>query len=130
VEIGANTTIDRGALNDTVIQQGVKLDNLVHIGHNVEVGAFSAFAAQAGISGSTKVGQGCQIGGQTGVSGHLSIADGCQLAGKTGVISDIDKPGVYSGFPAMPHRQWLKMSALQARLPEIWKYIKKQKDGE
>jgi len=124
VEIGANTTIDRGALGDTVIHQCVKLDNLVHIAHNVEVGALSAFAAQVGVSGSTKIGQGCQMGGQVGIAGHLHIADGCQLAGKAGVISNIDKPGVYSGFPAMPHRQWLRISALMSKLPEIWKKIK------
>ncbi|MDQ6953150.1 MAG: UDP-3-O-(3-hydroxymyristoyl)glucosamine N-acyltransferase [Mariprofundaceae bacterium] len=124
VEIGANTTIDRGTLGDTVIHQGVKLDNLVHIAHNVEVGALSAIAGQVGISGSTKVGQGCQMGGQVGVAGHLNIVDGCQLAGKAGVISDIEKAGVYSGFPAMPHRQWLRISALMTKLPDVWKKIK------
>jgi len=126
VEIGANTCIDRGALGDTIIHQGVKLDNLVQIAHNVEVGAMSAFASQVGISGSSKIGQGCQMGGQTGVAGHLYITDGCQLAGKTGVISDIDKPGMYSGFPAMPHRQWLRISALLQKLPEIWKFVLKK----
>ncbi|MDQ6974246.1 MAG: UDP-3-O-(3-hydroxymyristoyl)glucosamine N-acyltransferase [Mariprofundaceae bacterium] len=124
VEIGANATIDRGALGDTVIYQGVKLDNLVHIAHNVEVGAYSAFAAQVGISGSTKVGQGCQLGGQVGVAGHITIADGCQLAGKAGVISNIEKSGVYSGFPALPHRQWLRISALMSKLPDVWKKMK------
>ncbi|MDQ6991589.1 MAG: UDP-3-O-(3-hydroxymyristoyl)glucosamine N-acyltransferase [Mariprofundaceae bacterium] len=124
VEIGANTCIDRGALGDTIIHQGVKLDNLVHIAHNVEIGALSAIAGQVGISGSSKIGQGCQMGGQVGVAGHLTIADGCQLAGKAGVISDIDKAGVYSGFPAMPHRQWLRMSALMSKLPDVWKKLK------
>ncbi len=124
VEIGANACIDRGALGDTLIQQGVKLDNLVQIGHNIEVGAYSAFAAQSGVAGSTIIGKGCQIGGQVGISGHLKIADGCQLAAKSGVIGDIKKPGVYSGFPAMPHRQWLRMSALLGKLPDMWKSIK------
>jgi len=125
VEIGANTCIDRGVLGDTVIQQGVKLDNLVQIGHNVEVGALTVMASQVGVSGSTTVGKGCQLGGQTGVAGHLAIGDGCQVAGKSGVISDLEAGGTYAGFPAMPHRTWLKISALLMRLPEIWKKTKK-----
>lgn len=124
VEIGANTCVDRGALGDTVIQQGVKLDNLIQIGHNAEVGALTVMASQSGISGSTIVGKGCQIGGQVGIAGHLSIGDGCQLAAKTGVMSDLEAGGVYAGVPAMPHRTWLKASALMVRLPEIWKKIK------
>ncbi|MDX8398049.1 MAG: UDP-3-O-(3-hydroxymyristoyl)glucosamine N-acyltransferase [Mariprofundaceae bacterium] len=124
VEIGANSCIDRGALGDTVIQQGVKLDNLIQIGHNVEVGALTVMASQVGISGSTKIGQGCQIGGQAGTAGHLTIADGCQLAARTGVMSDLQAGGVYAGMPAMPHRHWLKTSVLINRLPEIWKKFK------
>ncbi len=127
VEIGANACIDRGALGDTMIQQGVKIDNLVQIGHNVEVGAYSAFASQVGISGSSTIGKGCQLGGQVGVAGHLKVADGCQLAGKAGVIGDIKQAGVYSGFPAIPHRQWLRISALLNKLPDIWKIIKGKK---
>jgi len=125
VEIGANTCIDRGALGDTVIQQGVKLDNLIQIGHNVEVGALTVMASQVGISGSVHVGKGCQIGGQVGTAGHLSIGDGCQLAARTGVMSDLEAGGTYGGFPAMPHRIWLKTSVLITRLPEIWKKTKK-----
>ncbi|MDQ6967539.1 MAG: UDP-3-O-(3-hydroxymyristoyl)glucosamine N-acyltransferase, partial [Mariprofundaceae bacterium] len=124
VEIGANTCIDRGALGDTVIQKGVKLDNLIQIGHNVEIGALTVMASQAGIAGSTTVGKGCQIGGQAAAAGHLNIGDGCQLAARTGVISSLDAGGVYAGMPAMPHRAWLKTSALIIRLPEIWKKIK------
>ncbi|MDQ6954883.1 MAG: UDP-3-O-(3-hydroxymyristoyl)glucosamine N-acyltransferase [Mariprofundaceae bacterium] len=125
VEIGANTCIDRGALSDTVIQQGVKLDNLIQIGHNVDVGPLTVMASQVGISGSTTIGKGCQLGGQTGVAGHLTIGDGCQIAGQTGVIGDLEAGGVYAGMPAVPHRMWLKTSALVMRLPEIWKKIKK-----
>lgn len=125
VEIGANTCIDRGALGDTVIQQGVKLDNLIQIGHNVEVGSLTVMASQVGISGSTTIGKGCQIGGQVGTAGHLKVGDGCQLAARTGVMSDLDAGGVYAGMPAMPHRLWLKTSVLIMRLPEIWKKIKK-----
>ena len=125
VEIGANTCIDRGVLGDTVIRQGVKLDNLIQIGHNVEIDELTVMASQVGISGSVKVGKGCQIGGQVGTAGHLTLGDGCQLAAKSGVMSDVEAGAVYGGFPAMPHRAWLKTTALIVRLPEMWKKIKK-----
>lgn len=125
VEIGANTTIDRGALGDTVIGKGVKLDNLIQIGHNVEIGPYSIMASQSGISGSTKIGSGCQIGGQVGFAGHLNIGDGVQLAAKSGVLGDLESGAAYAGVPAMPHRAWLKMSVAMTKLPEIWKQIKK-----
>jgi len=121
VEIGANSCIDRGAIGDTVIGTGVKLDNLIQIGHNVQVGAYTVMASQVGISGSTRIGKGCQIGGQAGTAGHLTIADGCQLAARTGVVSDLLEKGVYAGMPAIPHRLWLRISALLIKLPE---YIK------
>lgn len=121
VEVGANTCVDRGAIGDTVIERGVKLDNLVQIAHNVRVGAFTVMASQGGISGSTNVGKSCQFGGQVGVAGHLNIGDGCKLAGKTGVLSDLKGGGVYAGSPAMPHRLWLKVSVLIMKLPELWK---------
>ena len=124
VEIGANTTIDRGALGNTIIRRGVKLDNQIQIGHNVEIGAYSIMASQVGISGSTKVGSGCQVGGQVGVAGHLNIGDGVQLAAKSGVIGDLQAGQAYAGFPAIPHRSWLKMSALMGKLPEMWKLLK------
>lgn len=126
VEVGANSSIDRGALGDTIIRQGVKLDNLVQVGHNVEIGPYSIMASQAGISGSTTLGAGCQVGGQAGVAGHLIIGDGVKLAGKTGVLSNLDAGGTYAGYPAMPHRTWLKVSALMLRLPEIWNQIRKK----
>jgi UDP-3-O-[3-hydroxymyristoyl] glucosamine N-acyltransferase len=124
VEIGANSCIDRGALGDTIIRRGVKLDNLIQVGHNVEIGAYSIMASQVGISGSTRIGQGCQVGGQAGIAGHLKIGDGCKLAAKTGVMSDLEAGGMYGGMPAMPHRTWLKISALTERLPEIWKRVR------
>jgi len=127
VEVGANSCIDRGALGDTVIRQGVKLDNQIQIGHNVEVGPYSIMASQVGISGSTKVGAGCQIGGQAGIAGHLNIGDGVKLAAKSGVLGDLDTGGTYAGYPAIHHRTWLKVSALTARLPEIWNQIRKKK---
>jgi UDP-3-O-[3-hydroxymyristoyl] glucosamine N-acyltransferase len=125
VEIGANTCIDRGAIQDTVIEPGVKLDNLIQIGHNVRVGAFTVMASQVGISGSTIVGRGCQIGGQVGVTGHIEIGDGCRIAAKTGVHGNLAAGGTYAGYPAMAHREWLKMSALMSRLPTIWEAVRR-----
>jgi len=124
VEVGANSCIDRGALGDTVIGQGVKLDNLIQIGHNVEVGALSIMASQVGISGSTRIGKGCQIGGQVGMAGHLKVGDGAQIAAKSGVIGNLDGGVSYAGFPAVPHRVWLKMSVAMNRLPELLKLLK------
>jgi len=121
VEIGANTCIDRGAIGDTVIGRGVKLDNLIQVGHNVTIGAYSIMASQVGISGSTVIGQGCQFGGQVGTAGHLHIGDGCKIAAKSGVPGDLEAGGTYAGIPAMPHRLWLKVSAIMLRLPELWK---------
>jgi len=121
VEIGANTCIDRGAIGDTVIERGVKLDNQIQIAHNVRIGAYSIMAGQVGIAGSTHIGSGCQFGGQAAVAGHLNIGDGVKLAAKSGVMSDLEAGGVYAGSPAMPHRLWLKVSSLMSKLPEIWK---------
>jgi len=121
VEIGANATVDRGAIGDTVIERGVKLDNLVQIAHNVRVGAYTVMAGQAGVSGSAKIGKGCQVGGQSGIAGHLVIGDGVKLAGKSGVLSDLASGGTYAGSPAMPHRMWLKVSAVMMKLPEMLK---------
>ncbi|MDT8375824.1 MAG: UDP-3-O-(3-hydroxymyristoyl)glucosamine N-acyltransferase [Mariprofundaceae bacterium] len=126
VEVGANSSIDRGTLGDTVVRRGVKLDNLIQLGHNVEIGPYTVMASQVGISGSTKIGAGCQIGGQAGVAGHLVIGDGVKLAAKSGVLGNLDAGGTYAGFPAIPHRTWLKISALTARLPEIWNRIRKK----
>ncbi len=121
VEIGANSCIDRGAIGDTVIERGVKLDNQIQIGHNVRIGAYSIMASQVGISGSTHIGSGCQFGGQAGLAGHIKVGAGVKLAAKSGVMSDLEAGGIYAGAPAMPHRLWLKVSALTAKLPEIWK---------
>ncbi len=121
VEIGANTCIDRGAIGDTVIEQGVKLDNQIQIAHNVRIGAYSIMAAQVGIAGSTNIGAGCQFGGQAAIAGHINIGDGVKLAAKSGVMSDLEAGGIYAGAPAMPHRLWLKVSAISTKLPELWK---------
>lgn len=109
VEVGANTTVDRGALEPTRIGDGVKLDNLVQIGHNVQIGDHTAMAAMVGIAGSTVVGRHCVFGGASGVSGHLTITDGVQLTGMTMVTHSIRKPGVYSsGLAADDNRKWQK----------------------
>ncbi len=121
VEIGANTCIDRGALGNTVVHQGVKIDNLVQLGHNVEIGACSVLVSQVGISGSTQIGRGCQLGGQAGVAGHLSIGDGCKVAAQSGVIGNLEAGGTYGGTPAIPHRIWLRSMALLNRLPELFR---------
>jgi len=107
VEIGANTTIDRGAIGDTVIEDDVKLDNQIQIGHNCRIGAHTAIAGCTGISGSVRIGRNCKIGGASMIAGHLSIADGTMISAGTGIMSSIDAPGVYTGFfPMMPNREW------------------------
>jgi UDP-3-O-[3-hydroxymyristoyl] glucosamine N-acyltransferase len=120
VEIGANTTIDRGAIEDTVIGDGVKLDNQIQIGHNVQIGAHTAIAACAGIAGSAKIGRHCQIGGAAGILGHLEICDGVTISPFSLVMKSIRKPGVYSGImPLAEHREWLNRAAQLGRLDEL-----------
>jgi UDP-3-O-[3-hydroxymyristoyl] glucosamine N-acyltransferase len=110
VEIGANTTVDRGAIGDTIIEDGVKLDNQIQIGHNVVIGAHTAMAACVGVSGSTKIGRRCQIGGAVGIVGHLTICDDVIVTGYTMVSSSIATPGVYSsGLPATVAADWRRI---------------------
>jgi UDP-3-O-[3-hydroxymyristoyl] glucosamine N-acyltransferase len=112
VEIGANTTIDRGALDDTVIEDGVKLDNQIQIGHNCRIGAHTAVAGCVGIAGSTRIGRYCRIGGGAMIGGHLEIADNVEIGGATGVPKSIAKPGTYTGlFPVSAHAEWLRNAA-------------------
>ena len=125
VSIGSNTTIDRATMGSTYIRKGVKIDNLVQIAHNVDVGANTAIAAQTGISGSTKIGENCLIAGQVGIAGHLSIAPKTIITGRAGVTKSIKQAGqVIGGYPAINNAEYLKRSALIRRLPELFEQIK------
>jgi len=119
VEIGANTTIDRGTVGNTVIRRGTKIDNLVQIAHNVTVGEDCIFAAQVGIAGSTEIGRHVTLAGQVGVTGHICIGDRVTVAGKGGVTKDAREGQTLSGMPAIPHREWLKAMAVFEELPEL-----------
>ena len=123
VEIGANSTIDRGALGRTWIQRGVKIDNLVQVAHNVVIGEYSVIVAQVGISGSARLGKGVVIGGQAGIVGHIKIADGVMAAARTGITKDIPRGQIVAGTPHQPHREWLKKEAALRKLPELRKTV-------
>jgi UDP-3-O-[3-hydroxymyristoyl] glucosamine N-acyltransferase len=123
VEIGANNTIDRGALGKTWIKRGVKTDNLVHIAHNVVVGEDTLLVAQVGVSGSTTIGNHVTLAGQVGVVGHLTIGDNTMVGAKTGVSGNLPPNTIVSGYPHMPHRQWLKSSRCFPLLPEMRKKL-------
>jgi len=125
VEIGANTTIDRGAIEDTVIEDGVKLDNLIQIGHNVHIGAHTAVAASAAIAGSAKIGKHCQIAGMAGIVGHIEITDNVHITGMSVVSHSIREPGVYSsGTPLQPNSEWQKNAVRYKQLDQMFRRIK------
>lgn len=132
VEIGANTTIDRGALDNTIIENGVKLDNQIQIAHNVIVGENTAIAACSGIAGSTRIGKNCVIGGGCGIAGHLDIADNVHLTGMTLVTKSIKKAGVYSSGTAVePNAKWRRNVVRFRQLDELANRVKKlEKDNE
>jgi UDP-3-O-[3-hydroxymyristoyl] glucosamine N-acyltransferase len=120
VDVGANTTIDRGAIDDTVIENGVKLDNQIQVGHNVRIGANTAIAACVGIAGSTVIGKNCEIGGAAMISGHLRIADGSRISAATAVSGSILQPGTYTGiFPIDDHASWVRNAAGLRRLSKL-----------
>ncbi len=120
VEIGANVTIDRATMGSTIIRRGVKLDNLIQIGHNVEVGENSVMAAQTGIAGSTKVGRNCMFGGQVGLSGHIKIANGTKIGAQGGILGDVKEENtVIIGSPAIALKQFLRSSVIFKKLPEM-----------
>ncbi len=116
VTIGANSTVDRGAWEDTTIGENTKIDNLVQIAHNVVIGRNCVLAAQTGISGSVTIGDGCQLGGRVGVADHITIGAGVRLAANAGVVSDVAAGSTYGGFPAKPRMAWLRESAWLARM--------------
>lgn len=126
VEIGANTTIDRAAFGTTVIESGVKIDNLVQIAHNVRVASHTVIAAQVGISGSTKIGSWVRLGGQAGLQGHITVGDGASAGGQAGVTKDIPPGETVSGYPAKPHMEAMRLEAALRRVPELLKKVREQ----
>lgn len=124
VEIGANTTVDRGALEETRIGRGSKIDNLVQVGHNVVLGAGCILVAQSGISGSTALGAGVVIAGQSGAVGHIRIGDGAKVGAKSAVTKDVPPGGFVTGHPAQDHRLWLRERALVGKLDHVLERLK------
>ena len=120
VEIGANTTVDRATMGSTILRNGVKLDNLIQIAHNVEIGENTVIAALAGVAGSAKIGANCRIGGQVGVAGHTVMHDGTQIAAQTGIISNVTKPGAtLVGSPHMDFKDYMRSYAVFKNLPAV-----------
>ncbi|MDR2475880.1 MAG: UDP-3-O-(3-hydroxymyristoyl)glucosamine N-acyltransferase [Bacteroidales bacterium] len=131
VEIGANATIDRATMGKTLIRKGVKLDNLVHIAHNVEVGENTVMAAQTGIAGSTKIGASCMFGGQVGISGHIEVGDNVKLGAQSGVHNSVKHNSTMMGTPALDARNFAKSSAVFKQLPELrWDIIQLIKNSD
>ena len=126
VDIGANTTIDRGAVENTVIEDGAKLDNLIQVGHNVRIGAHTVIAGCVGIAGSTNIGKYCMIGGASNFAGHLSVADKVIITGMTAVTKSITEPGMYSSgiVGAVPNHEFLKNNARFHRLENLMQRVK------
>lgn len=125
VEIGANACIDRAALGSTVLHTGVKIDNLVHIAHNVEIGKNSVMAAQVGVAGSTKIGENVQLGGQAGIAGHLTIADGTRVQAQSGIASFIKEPNqALFGSPAIDYNDYVRAYIVFKNLPELQKKVR------
>ena len=125
VDIGANTTIDRGSIDDTVVGNGTKIDNLVHIAHNVRIGEKCLLMAQVGVAGSVTIGDGAILAGQAGISGHVSIGAGARLAAQAGVFGDIPAGETWSGYPARPHRESLRASAALFKLAGMMRRLEK-----
>lgn len=120
VEIGSNTCIDRATMGSTIIRRGVKLDNLIQVGHNSEIGENTVIAAQSGMAGSTRIGKNCMFGGQVGFAGHMSIADGCRIGAQSGIMSTVsEKNAILLGSPAMDSKQFLKSLVYVRKLPDM-----------
>jgi UDP-3-O-[3-hydroxymyristoyl] glucosamine N-acyltransferase len=125
VEIGASTTIDRGTYGATSIGDGTKIDNLVQIAHNVVIGKHCIIVGQAGLAGSVQLGNGVILGGQCAIRDHVTLADGAMVAACSGVAEDVDPKQIYSGLPALPHRQSLREQAALRRLPDLVTQVRK-----
>ena len=123
VEIGANTCIDRAVMDDTVIRRGVKLDNLIQIAHNCEVGEHTVMASQVGLAGSSAVGKWCRFGGQVGIGGHLTIGDRVEMAGQTGVLGNVASGTALMGSPGMPLREAMRSFVIQPKLPDMYRRL-------
>ncbi|SDD81853.1 UDP-3-O-(3-hydroxymyristoyl)glucosamine N-acyltransferase [Sporomusa acidovorans] len=124
VEIGANSCLDRATTGSTIVKRGTKIDNLVHLAHNVVVGENCYFVAQTGIAGSAKIGNNVTFAGQSGSAGHITIGDNCVFAARTAPINNVPANSFYAGFPARPHLEWLRSEAAIGRLPELIKKIR------
>ena len=128
VELGANSCVDRAVMGETIVRRGAKIDNLVQIGHNCEVGAHTVMSAQVGVAGSTKIGEWCMFGGQVGVAGHATIADRTQAGAQSGIPNNVKKPGQQlMGTPAIEPRTWWKAQAVVKQLPDMWAAMNKMK---
>jgi UDP-3-O-[3-hydroxymyristoyl] glucosamine N-acyltransferase len=130
VEIGANSTIDRGSIDDTVIGDGTKIDNLVQVGHNVRIGRLCLLMAQVGVAGSSRVEDGAILAGQVGLAGHLTIGAGARLAAQAGVISDVPAGETWGGYPARPHRDVLRAHAALMKLSGMMRRLERLLDRE
>jgi UDP-3-O-[3-hydroxymyristoyl] glucosamine N-acyltransferase len=125
VEIGANTAIDRGSVDDTVVGAGTKIDNLVHVAHNVRIGRLCLIMAQVGIAGSARIEDGCIIAGQVGIGGHQTVGAGSTLGGQSGVFGNVPPGSTWSGYPARPHTESLRVQAAARRLPMMIRAIER-----
>ena len=124
VEIQANSCIDRATVGETLVSKGAKLDDLVLVGHGGRVGENTLLCGQVGLAGSTKIGTNCILGGQVGCAGHLTVGDGATITSQSGVPGDVPPGALYSGYPAVENRQWLKNSAAISRVPELAKTVR------
>lgn len=124
-QVGANSCVDAGTLAPTRIGAGAQIDNLVQIGHNAELGESVVICAQCGVAGSAVVERGCELGGQVGIADHVVVGEGARIGAKSGVGGDVPPRATYSGYPAMPHGQWLRSSAIFGRLGSIWRKLRR-----
>ena len=131
VEIGANTTIDRATMGSTIVRKGAKLDNLIQVAHNVEIGENTVMAAQVGVAGSTKIGSHCMVGGQVGFAGHITIGDRVNIGAQSGIPNHVSSDASILGYPAVPAREFARSTVMIKKLPELNQTVKQlQKEIE